>query len=739
MSSETVRLNSFLILSFILIAGAVFPQSDDGSIEGTISDAAGAVIRGAAIEASGTKTGLIRRTTSSETGEYTLTQMPPDEYKLTVKAPGFRPFIRTDVIVDSGGRALRLNVQLAIDSISQTITVSADAPLQLLDRPEMSSEALKTSTSTVDRIQMEKQGAKTIIDALYYVPGAWIEERGRKVKQFLSIRGQKYPYPEYSLDGAVFREFHEVPYFFSTGDVERVEVLRSSASLLKGINGLAGVIDIVPREYEKRETSWLAEYGSMNSYRMHVSHGQKIGELTYGLGFDGSHTDGPEGRQGAESMVNLFGSLNWKPHPSFSIRTSVFHLQGKRELVQAEPPASSRLQNARERFDPIQTTVATVKTLYQPRDWASTQFTLGYSNRHNTFVAETGSASQTTPDYDSEWNLNLIQSMALSDRNVFRVGANYNHWVAPYGKRFYVGRRSDLETVSVTAADEHSFGRLLLDGAFRYQQTYINEYGAFNINGSSGGFGNVEPIVDVWEPPQLSGSFGATYYLTNRISVRGNFLAGIIEPRRGSLTVDFEEPLNEHRNMLDAGFGLLQDGLGEFSLTGFYIRQKDAIVLTGETEDVNGRITELYDNRDQDSLGLEFEFKSRPIFEGTNFFFNITAMSSRAELEGSMQRDPEKPRVIIGGGILGKRSRFDYNLFWKFVSAYKSSRFASPPVLQPLGDYHTLNLTLGYSLGSSERIRVYLEMTNLTDRRYSTVVGYPDYGRRLQVGIRQSF
>ena len=78
-----------------------------------------------------------------------------------------------------------------------------------------------------------------------------------------------------------------------------MEVLRSSASLLKGINGLAGVIDIVPREYEKRETSWLAEYGSMNSYRMHVSHGQKIGELTYGLGFDGSHTDGPKGRQGA--------------------------------------------------------------------------------------------------------------------------------------------------------------------------------------------------------------------------------------------------------------------------------------------------------------------------------------------------------------------------------------------------------------------------------------------------------
>jgi outer membrane receptor protein involved in Fe transport len=93
--------------------------------------------------------------------------------------------------------------------------------------------------------------------------------------------------------------------------------------------------------------------------------------------------------------------------------------------------------------------------------------------------------------------------------------------------------------------------------------------------------------------------------------------------------------------------------------------------------------------------------------------------------------------VIIGSGILGKQWKLDCNFFWKYVSGYESSRFAS--AFHPLGNFHTLNLTLGHPLGKYENIRVYLELTNLTDNRYSTVVGYPDYGRSFRIGIRQQF
>ncbi len=715
---------------------SAFPQTDLGTLSGTVVDSAGAVVPGAAVEAKNTQTGERFRTASTKSGYFILEQLPSGNYELRVSMPGFEEYVQRGIKLASG-QPLHLRVPLQIESIRQIITVSESIPRKLMDLPQAESEAMQISVTEINAVQIEKQGAKNIVDALNYAPGAWVETRGRKVKQFVSIRGQKYPYPEYSIDGAIFRELHEVPFFLSAADVERIEVVRSSLSLLSGFSGLAGVIDVVPRIYEKRETSWLAEYGSLNSFRLRASHGRKIGKVSFGLGLDGSHTDGPENRRGAEDMLNVFGNMSVQLRPDLSFRATFFHLQGSSELVQAVFPAAEKFRMNRESYDPVQTSIFTLKTLYQPKSWTSTQFTLGYSNRHNTFVTETGDSRQENPEYDSEWNLNLIQAFSLSRDNVLRAGAHYNHWVAPYGKRFYSGKRSDLETVSVSVLDEHNFGRLVLDGGMRYQRTYINQYGAFNIDGSAGGLGKVTPVADVWEPAQLSGGLGATYFLTDRVSLRGNFLAGAVEPRRGTLTVDMKEPATEHRTMVDAGVQIARERIGEFSLVGFFINQDDAIVLSGSTATLDGRIMELYKNQDQDSKGLEFDFRSRPIFENNSVFFNMTAMSSRARRDGSMTRDPEKPQVILGLGVMGERWDFDYNFFWKYVSAYESSRFAEDSKPHPLGDFHTLNLTIGRSFGRGQKMRVYMEMTNLTDSRYSTVVGYPDFGRRFQLGIRQ--
>jgi len=135
----------------------------------------------------------------------------------------------------------------------------------------------------------------------------------------------------------------------------------------------------------------------------------------------------------------------------------------------------------------------------------------------------------------------------------------------------------------MAVVDEHSIGRLLLDAGFRYQRTYIHEYGAFNIDGTSTAFRRVPSVVNQWEPAQPSGSFGATYYFTDQLSLRASFLTGVIEPRRGTLDVDLTEPSKEHRTMWDLGFRLNRERLGEFSLTGFYTKQQDAITLSGLT------------------------------------------------------------------------------------------------------------------------------------------------------------
>lgn len=65
-----------LILGLLLSAWTVFAQSDRGTITGAVSDPTGAVIPGANIIVTNTETAAKYETISTETGNYTLAQLP---------------------------------------------------------------------------------------------------------------------------------------------------------------------------------------------------------------------------------------------------------------------------------------------------------------------------------------------------------------------------------------------------------------------------------------------------------------------------------------------------------------------------------------------------------------------------------------------------------------------------------------------------------------------------------------
>jgi len=626
--------------------------------------------------------------------------------------------------------------------IMEPIVVEGERMRDVIAEPLSESPGLELSTTIVNEAQIERQGAETVIEALEYVPGAWVETRGRKVKQFFSIRGQKYPYPEYAIDGEWQREFHETPYFFSASNIERIEVIRSSAALLKGLSGLVGIVNIIPKRYEKPESSAEMEYGTFDTYRFHLAHGSSAGNVSYAVNAGSFHTEGPEGRNGVEAVNNFLGSVGWEPADNLSFKANIFHLYGKRELIRAEsPPAAERYAATSERFDPLQTTLANMRAYFRPSDRASTELLLHYIDRDHNFLSEPGDPHKATREWDYEWGMNLTQALALSDSNNLRIGGLYNHWIAPNGKRFYVGNRNDLETISAVVVDEHHFGSLSVDAGIRWVRNYINDYAAFNIGGSSKGLKKVAPVKDQWQPSTFNGSIGAAYYLPKGLSLHLNLASGYIQPREGTLTVDMEDPENERRTKLDLGVRAVRGGIGQLSVTGFLTQQDNAIVLSGKTEEMDGRIMELYLNRNQDQLGVEVEARTVPLLKSIEPFLNVTAMRLRAESEGEMVSNEEQPDLIMSGGVYASKMGFDLNVLWKYVSSYESKRFAAgdPPTPQPLGDFHSLNATVGYSFGQKHKARIYLEIENLLDEDFSTMVGYPDLGRRFTVGLRQSF
>jgi hypothetical protein len=123
--------------SLFVLAGAALAQSDRGTITGTVSDPAGALVPGAAIEAKNAQTGAQYQTISTATGNYTLAQLPAGPYQLSVTLPGFKTFLRQGITVNVA-QTHRIDVTLEVGALTESVTVSADAPLLKTESGELS-------------------------------------------------------------------------------------------------------------------------------------------------------------------------------------------------------------------------------------------------------------------------------------------------------------------------------------------------------------------------------------------------------------------------------------------------------------------------------------------------------------------------------------------------------------------------------------------------------------------------
>jgi Carboxypeptidase regulatory-like domain len=135
-------------VSLFLLISVAFAQSDRGTITGTISDPAGAVIASATIEARNVATGAAYPTVSSGTGNYTIAQLPAGTYDLTVSVPGFKKYVRQGLQVEVAGTA-RIDVGLEVGANTESITVEAAAPLLKTEGGEVSHNV---ATETLDNL-----------------------------------------------------------------------------------------------------------------------------------------------------------------------------------------------------------------------------------------------------------------------------------------------------------------------------------------------------------------------------------------------------------------------------------------------------------------------------------------------------------------------------------------------------------------------------------------------------------
>jgi hypothetical protein len=184
----------------LFAASAAFAQSGTSTVRGTVEDAQGNAVPGAAVTLADDERQFSRTQTTDGEGGYTFSAVPPGAYRLEVEAPGFKKVVTRDV------RALvntptDVNVSLEVGSVNEEVSVSASA-----EAPINTTDATVGNTFTERQILQLPLEARNVAGLLSLQPGVTfiggVDQRGETTDyRNGSVNGGKSDQSNVTLDG----------------------------------------------------------------------------------------------------------------------------------------------------------------------------------------------------------------------------------------------------------------------------------------------------------------------------------------------------------------------------------------------------------------------------------------------------------------------------------------------------------------------------------------------------------
>lgn len=189
-----------LLVLALAIAPTLWGQAGtSGTILGTVTDNAGAIVPSAPVDVTNTSTGQTTRVMTTGTGDYTVPNLSPGMYRVSIQVPGFSKEVvnAIELVVDQDER---VNLRLKVGAISDTVEVDAGAV------------ALDTDSSAVSQVVTQEQisalplNGRNFTDLLFIGAGAvqTVGEQGQMRQSegdAISINGARPESNNYTLDG----------------------------------------------------------------------------------------------------------------------------------------------------------------------------------------------------------------------------------------------------------------------------------------------------------------------------------------------------------------------------------------------------------------------------------------------------------------------------------------------------------------------------------------------------------
>src|SRR5438445_13184513 len=264
----------FGITLFIALAMATVASSQTqittGTIQGTVTDANGAVVPGANVEIKNLDTNLAKNLTTDEGGRFVALAMPPGRYSITVSKQGFATAVAESVDL-TVGQAFNLPVAMKVSQVEERVTITSTPTVDTL-KTESSTTLNETAVSTTPILGRKFEDLLTLTPGVSVVQGPDGDE--------ITFAGQRGIFNNVSFDGGDYnngffgeqlggqRAAIDIP----LDAVMKFQVVETRATAEFGRTA-AGVINVISKSGTNNVHGSLFHFQRLEALSAHTSDG----------------------------------------------------------------------------------------------------------------------------------------------------------------------------------------------------------------------------------------------------------------------------------------------------------------------------------------------------------------------------------------------------------------------------------------------------------------------------------
>lgn len=245
----------------LLTVPHAFGQTVNATLVGRVTDANDAVIAGAQVEITNSATNRTQSVTTDASGEYVALQLQPGQYRIKVSAENFKIALSEEITVLTDSTT-RVNMQLEAGSITETVTVHAEAAVLNTETPE------KGDVIVERQVQELPLNVRDFTDLAKLVPGIYQRPTDDDQGQGLGSAGTRTDSTNFILDGVANRDDRNGGVGVNTS-VDSIQEFKVSTSTYGPEYGrLAGAqISVVSKSGTNRYSGTLFEFVRNDFFR----------------------------------------------------------------------------------------------------------------------------------------------------------------------------------------------------------------------------------------------------------------------------------------------------------------------------------------------------------------------------------------------------------------------------------------------------------------------------------------